>query len=362
MILPRLIISVVAVFLIAPCFAQAQGKGKGQPKNAGQLDAQPAPPTVPLWIDTHAHLRVPAGQGYSGAVALAADLTQNARLGTLVLLPQPQPDPGGNAYDYSDFANILKNYPGRFSFLGGNLLNQMIARIPADKVTDTIKAEFAREAAKVLAAGAAGFGEISILHLSFFPGHPFQNVPADHPLLLQLADIAVGKIIDIHMAFYDRDGPRPDGTSDVNPPILRKNTDGLERLLAHNRGTNIMLAHFGSDVTGQWSNEASRRLLSANPNLYMSIKLVPPLGNSPLTEQPVAAAWIALIREFPDRFVIGTDSFFGLGGLTAYTPGPVYRFLMGLPDDVRSKIAWENAARLYGLPAPGDGGSGSLAK
>lgn len=350
MLMSRLLVVALAALVIGPASVHAQGKNP----NAGQFDPLPAPPTVPRWIDTHVHLRVPDGRSYGTALSLADELAQNAQLDTLIILPQPQIDPGRNAYDYNDFAQLLQRYPGRFAFLGGNLLNQMIARTPFDKVTESVKAEFATEAAKVLAAGAAGFGEISILHLSRFAGHPLQNVPGDHPLLLQLAEIASGKVIDLHMDFYDRDARPPAKFSDVNPPIVRRNTDGLERLLVHNRAANIVLAHFGNDVTGQWSNEATRRLLAAHPNLYMSIMLFPQVGNSPLAEQPVAASWISLIREFPDRFVIGTDSFFGSGGNknSTYKPAAVYRFLAGLPEDVRGKIARENAVRLYGLPAP----------
>lgn len=349
--------ALIALALVAsPVSAQQKG-GKGAKGATKGGEAVEAPAELPPWIDTHVHLRI--GQGVANiapALANAARLTANARLATFIVMPQPATEPGSRAYDYDDFVGQLAGLGGRVAFLGGNRLNQMIAATSDGKVSAAQTAEFAREAERVLAARAAGFGEISITHISRFAGHPFQNVPGDHPLLLLLADIAgrAGKPIDIHMDVYDHDAAPPPPMRAGNPAILPRNTDGLERLLAHNRAARIMLAHFGSDITGQWSTELTRRLLRAHPNLYMSIKVYPPAGNAALRDGTVPPAWIELIGEFPDRFVIGTDSFFAppAAPATAYEPAPVYRFLMGLPPDLRTKVASANAARLYGLPPP----------
>lgn len=50
-------------------------------------------------------------------------------------------------------------------------------------------------------AGAIGFGEIAIEHLSSGRGaHPYESVPADHPLLFALVDVAsrLSMPVDIH--------------------------------------------------------------------------------------------------------------------------------------------------------------------
>lgn len=232
----------------------------------------------------------------------------------------------------------------------------MIASTPPDNVSAQVRAEFEREAEKVLAAGAAGFGEFGLTHLSRFPGHPFQNVPADHPLMIALADIAgkAGKVIDIHMDVFDRDATTPTTFKGSNPLRISRNTEAFERLLAHNRNAKIVLAHFGSDAAGQWSNDLSRGLLSRNSNLHMSIKFanLPPGSNQPFTlGGGVSSDWIKLLSEFPDRFVIGSDSFFMPqgGNNTEFNPKPIQAFLAGLPEPLRNNIALENARRLYSL-------------
>ena len=73
--------------------------------------------------------------------------------------------------------------------------------------------------------------------------------------------------------------------------------------------------------------------------------------------------WLALVKEFPDRFVIGGDQFISSPGLAGSGAGmrfaqsaPVIRqraqqFLAALPADAARKLGTENARRLYKLPA-----------
>ena len=60
--------------------------------------------------------------------------------------------------------------------------------------------------------------------------------------------------------------------------------------------------------------------------------------------------WLALFREYPDRFVVGTDGFFS--AKTRHMISAVdstWKFLDKLPQDLRDKIGGENAARIYDL-------------
>jgi hypothetical protein len=66
--------------------------------------------------------------------------------------------------------------------------------------------------------------------------------------------------------------------------------------------------------------------MSANPNLYMSLKIDKhfPL-NRPVNEDGVAKlGWLALISHYADRFLIGTDNFYDAPGV----------FLRGFPRGV----------------------------
>ena len=73
-------------------------------------------------------------------------------------------------------------------------------------------AQFTSAAQAIVAAGAAAFGELAAEHFSAarkYPNHPYESAPADHPLLLALADIAAsyGMPVELHMEAVPRDVP-----------------------------------------------------------------------------------------------------------------------------------------------------------
>ena len=67
--------------------------------------------------------------------------------------------------------------------------------------------------------------------------------------------------------------------------------------------------------------------------------------------------WLALFREFPDRFVMGSENFVGEssarsgppGGLTNDNTSVSRDFLEALPKDLAERIAYRNALRIYGI-------------
>lgn len=320
------------------------------------------------WIDVHSH---PIGgkrlADYQGAVDAALAIMAESSLRHIVLMPPPQVQQG--AFDQADFAHILKPHPSRLSFLGGGgTLNVMLQRAAGTElVPESVTQRFEEEAAAILAAGARGFGEISAHHLSILPGHPYESVAADHPLLRQLASIAARHdvVIDLHFDPVSEELTAPDWmSSPPNPRVFRPNVEAFERLLAHERKAKIVWAHAGSDLLGHWNVALSRRLLEAHPNLHMSVRMAPGRvpAHHPLT--PAGALkpeWLALLTDFADRFVIGADQFFLGSGVMG---GPAATFaqrsaanrqrtqqlLAQLPEPARSLIARENAKRLYRLP------------
>jgi len=144
--------------------------------------------------------------------------------------------------------------------------------------------------------------------------------------------------------------------------VLKANLDGLERLLAHNRKATIMWAHAGSDPVGFFTPQLAREMLGRHPNLSFSIR---PLYNSPSAlvnpRGHVNKTWIAVLRDFPDRFVIGTDSFIVASNYSGPDAPRVFtakgakqreavRILLdSLPETLARRIGYENAERLYKL-------------
>lgn len=360
-----------ALVLVAVSFGDADAQprpgGPGRPGTPpiGAIRnpnaAGPASPyTGPQWVDTHVHLRAPRGD-FAAAVAAAVAVMDGAGIKRILLLPQPFADRGApNWHDYPALKSAIAAYPQRFAFLGGSELNAIIESVRATTVTAEQSADFERAAMRVVASGAVGFGELGVLHLSHFPGHPFEEVAPDHPLLQRLADIAARehKPIDIHMDVVEHQAPLPSQfASPPNPRTLTENVAALERLLAHNRAARIIWAHGGWDVTGQWSAALTRRLLQSHANLFISLKLVP-IGtpaSMPVTPAGVKPDWQRLFVDFADRFTIGTDSFFasrdGPGPGSDFRPQLTQALLRDLPPPVAAAIAYGNAERVYGLSA-----------
>jgi len=323
------------------------------------------------WIDVHTHLVVGRGgwQDFAGAVEGALAAMQEAAIRKMVLMPPPQvPGMPGN-HDYDHFVEIVKRYAPRLAFLGGGgRLNPMLQEAGQSReVDDGLRRVFEEKANEILRHGAAGFGEITAHHLSHMPGHPYESAPADHPLLFLLADIAgrSDAVIDFHFDAVAQETKAPSWLlSPPNPQLFGANLAGFERLIERNRKAKIVWAHAGSDMLGFWTTDLSRRLLTKYPNLYMSLRMAPGRApqNHPLTRaKEIRPEWIRLLRDFPDRFVLGGDQFFpspslkGSGpGLTFAQRAPIVRertgwFLAALPPELYRKIAIENATRLYKL-------------
>ena len=73
-------------------------------------------------------------------------------------------------------------------------------------------------------------------------------------------------------------------------------------------------------------------------------------ATSPFAEPgKIKPAWLALLRQFPDRFVIGSDQFFD------QSPTRLERarsLVDALPPDLARAVAGDNAKRIYRLPTP----------
>jgi predicted TIM-barrel fold metal-dependent hydrolase len=319
---------------------------------------------VPL-IDTHSHLDHAGSLGNLEA-ALAAALADMDRLGVRlsILLPPPQVAGLRVAYECDSLQFAARKHPGRIVLVGGGgTLNPMIQETSPEAVSEERKQRFRALAEQALACGIKGFGEIAAHHIShgrMGAQHPYEWVPPDHPLLLLLAGIAAEKNlpIDLHLDLVPADMPRPDrpGFNPSNPAVFKENLNAFERLLAHNRKARIIWAHAGTDPLLTRTPELQRELLARHPNLYMSLRPGPGGPHPVFVLDPpgtLKPAWLALLRDFPDRFVLGSDQFHPPYAAARRTPAEGYdnlrRLIDQLPPELARAIAFENAERLYGL-------------
>src|SRR4029079_6085040 len=142
-------------------------------------------------------------------------------------------------FDYPAYLPEIEKVKDRFGFLGGGgLLNSLLQQHSnPESLTSDIQQRLTEIARATLDAGAAGFGEIALLHLSLTRNHAFEQTSPEHPLMLALAEIAGERkaVIDLHMdAIATDDAPAPVGlATPPNPPRLKSNIGSFERLLAH---------------------------------------------------------------------------------------------------------------------------------
>ena len=334
----------------------------------------PAPPHVSRstnavpWIDVHNHLLGPK-QLMEGAVAAALPVMDQCGITRMIVMPTPC-DAAHVRPDCENYLDALRPYSKRLSFMGGgSSLNSLLQKSAAQTaLSDSVRRQFEQIANTILQQGAIGFGEIALHHLSLHGNeHPYECVPADHPLLLLLADIAARHDvpIDVHFDVVTEDIPIPPTlASKNNPAALRANLAAFERLLDHNPKAKICWAHAGSDNIGHWTTDLSRMLLQKHPNLYMSLRVGPGRvpQNFPLNmDGQIKPEWLQLLKDFPTRFVIGSDQFFASDSFSGSNLGaslaaraPLTRqltpaLLGALPPDLAKKVGSENAIAIYKL-------------
>jgi hypothetical protein len=329
---------------------------------AGPTPPPPALANAPVaavspFIETHSHLE-PKDTAGSIQAALRATQTENAA--KIIFLPSPFTPDDPARFDDEVLIAAEKDHRDKFAFLGGGgTLNVMIQEaVHSNNAGPEIQKKFKERAEEMVRQGASGFGELTTEHFATAPGAYYEYAPADHPLLLLLADISAehgGLPLEIHMEAVSKPMPLPAGLkSPPNPPQLHDNIAAFERLLAHNPRAKILWAHGGWDNTGERTVELSRRLLQAHPNLYMEIKIDPvEVGkNSPLADGGSGALkpeWLKLFEDFPDRFVIGSDQHYPEPPNGPQRWQSVVLMFNQLPADLRQKIGIDNPTRIFHL-------------
>ncbi len=317
-----------------------------------------AAPGAARFVDTHAHLDAtrPA-EAVQGALRRMPDEGATR----ILFMPPPFTRDDRERYEAEVLLSAVRGHAGQLGALGGGgSLNPMIHEaVRTGAVGPDLLRRFRQRAEQLLREGAVGFGEMAAEH--FQGATPYQSAPPDHPLFLLLAEIAGdhGVPIVLHMEAVPRAMPPPAGvTMPSGVRELRPNVEALERLLAHDPRARIIWAHAGWDATGARTPDLCRRLLIAHPNLYMDLKVDPSSpGRNPLLtgggSGPVDPAWLQLLREFPDRFVVGTDQHYPEPRAATQRWQAVAHLLEALPASLRERIAFQNPSRLYPPPPPG---------
>ena len=121
----------------------------------------------------------------------------------------------------------------------------------------------------------------------------------------------------------------------------------IDLLMAHAPKARLIWAH-----TGIGGAPAARvdALMARYPLLIGELSYRPGLT---CDDGQLCPEWRALVTKYPDRFLIGSDTWVNQRWLYYDELMQGYRrWLGGLPPDVARKVAWDNGARLFGLPAP----------
>lgn len=116
--------------------------------------------------------------------------------------------------------------------------------------------------------------------------------------------------------------------------------DAVERLFAQDPDARILWAHAGFARPGEVA-----AMLRRHPRLRADLAFRSDMGG----DGRVDADWAAVFREFPDRFMVGTDTFTPerlhyIPPHAEYTRG----WLRALPPDLAERIAWRNAEEFVG--------------
>ncbi len=183
--------------------------------------------------------------------------------------------------------------------------------------------------------------------------HLYDSANADGPVARELMALAEqqGLVVLAHVddAAIDRLMAHTKMAS-ADPALGRPKPDqpprgAATREAVEHGGFALIWAHTG---IGGSSVERVDELLQKYPGLMGELSYRPGLT---CEGGQLCPAWRALMLKHPDRFLIGSDTWVNQRWSTYAELMQAYRvWLGGLPADVARRVAWDNGARLFGLP------------
>jgi predicted TIM-barrel fold metal-dependent hydrolase len=118
--------------------------------------------------------------------------------------------------------------------------------------------------------------------------------------------------------------------------------EALEALFAHNPKARVIWAHTGFSTPLARVDE----LLRKYPELRGELSYRSGVADTRTLEPE----WKALFTRYPDRFLLGSDTWVNERWQSYPSIMGGYRAVLGeLPRDVAGKIAWQNGAKLFGV-------------
>lgn len=308
------------------------------------------------WVDAHLHY-VDFMQESDGSEAMLAAMdeagVEDAWLFGLPVIKKWQQDAPRRPRYYLGDEAPLYYYSATDDIVAGAVLD-----LPADQrrrlapfisgfnPTDMNAARHVEALIKRYPGLWRGIGEVITRHDDLTALTAGETARANHPALMKVYRLA--SRYDLPVLLHS------------NLTSLREETPiylgELEDALKSNPDTRFVLAHAGTSggVEKRQAplatlNEIIRALLERYDNLYVDLSWS--VREHYLIEDGEARpAWVSLIQDHPDRFVLGTDvvgHFDSIGDiLDEYRP-----LLEALPDPVADKLTAENARAL--LPARG---------
>ncbi|MBN9089267.1 MAG: amidohydrolase family protein [Reyranella sp.] len=163
-------------------------------------------------------------------------------------------------------------------------------------------------------------------------------IPFIEDLLAKRKYVAIG---EFHIYSADADLPN---MRRVVQLARHSDADAVERHFAQDPEARVRWAHSGFERP-----ETVRAMLSKHRNLWCDLAFL----TAHASNGKVTPGWREAFLEFPDRFLVGTDSF---------TPERLHyvaeharwsrQWLADLPRDTAEKIGFRNGERLFGGPTP----------
>jgi len=268
------------------------------------------------FVDAHAHLNWDAGVNIDGLMAL---------------------------YDASGVQGaMLFGYPWQLAAAARDRFPSRVVPFLAEAYANALHPDSSyvhpEGLEQVLSAGVVrGLGEVICRHSAFqlgasggFFAEPANNVPANHPALIQAYQTAghFGAAVNIHQEWFF--------------------ADELEQALRSAPETTFVWAH-----AGHGPPETVRAVLQRNPNVLADMSARTPwIGPGTVLLRPngtLDPAWAAVLEDFADRFMVGLDLFAPAHYQISYVRQLVdyYRGLLGqLDPGVADMIGHANAERI----------------
>lgn len=267
-------------------------------------------------FDAHLHYNEEAWDGKQGPHPIADVLARMQRNGVRAIIANSRPNDGTHALAASPqtraagvtvvpFVRLYRNRADYNNWFRDESIYAMV------------QAELAR------GTGAGPFRGIGEFHL-------YDSANADGPVARKLMQLAEDRQLAVLAHIDDK---------------------AVELLMAHtaSRGQRLCMIWAHTGIGGAPVARVDQ-LMARYPQLVGELSYRPGLT---CEGGKLCPEWRQLIQKYPDRFVVGSDTWINQRWSSYDQLMAGYRTWLGdLPADLARKVAWSNAAGLFGLPAP----------